>query len=89
MELGYPESFSILAKCTISYYTSGLKCGIKKLPCCVRDAVRPVLSQQIFTGFHIRNDDAIGPGQGEVVRVNPTLRLQVQNYAAHGTVGFF
>jgi hypothetical protein len=66
-----------------------MNCGIKKLPCCVRDAVRPVLSQQIFPGFQIRIDDAIGLGQGEADRVRPTLRLQVQNYTAHGMVGFF
>ena len=37
----------------------------------------------------LQDRDAIGLGQGEVDRVDPTLRLQVQNYAAHGTVGVF
>jgi len=39
------------------------------------------------TGFTFLKHDALGLGQGEVLRGRPFLLLQVQNLAAHGIVG--
>jgi methylmalonyl-CoA mutase cobalamin-binding subunit len=60
-------------------YASTLNCDIKIIPCCVRDAAHPVLSQQIINGCRTHGGDAIGFGQGEILVEVPYLRLQVQN----------
>ncbi len=58
------------------------------MPCRVRDAAvtgfAPTPSQRGLTEL---GDDAIGLSQGGVVPEGPHLRLQEQNWAAHGTVG--
>jgi len=58
------------------------------LPCDVRDAAHPVLSQHPLNGAQHFGKDAIGFGQGGNFEEGSYLRLQVQNYAAHGIVGY-
>jgi hypothetical protein len=43
----------------------------------------------IKTGFTFLTYDAIGLGQGGMMRAKSILLLQVQNLAAHGMVGLF
>lgn len=59
---------------TGAYFHFVLKCGIRELPCCVRDAARPVLSQHVLNGIHDHGCDAIGFGQGRSPVEVPSLR---------------
>jgi len=58
------------------------------LPCCARDAAHPVLSQHPLNGTQYFVMNAIGFGQGVNDEESAYLLLQVQNYAAHGMVGY-
>ena len=49
----------------------------------------PVLSQHTLYGSQTYESDAIGLSQGGASEAGPTLRRQVQNLAAHDTVGYF
>jgi len=49
----------------------------------------PVLSQHTLYGSQTYDSDAIGLSQGGAGEAGPTLRRQVQNLAAHDTVGYF
>lgn len=49
---------------------------------------KPVLSQQTLYGSQTYVSDAIGRSQGGAAEAGPALRRQVQNCAAHGTVGY-
>jgi len=56
-------------------YTFWFKHGIRKIPCCVRDAASPVLSQHPKNGIAPARNDAIGFGQGRMTANNPTLHF--------------
>jgi hypothetical protein len=47
--------------------------GIRKIPCCARDAASPVLSQHPTNGTAPDRIDAIGFGQGKFLACSPTL----------------
>ncbi len=47
----------------------------------------PVLSQHSQNGVQSCECDVIGPSQDGALGEEPNLRRQVQNFAAHGTVG--
>jgi hypothetical protein len=52
------------------------------------DTAKPVLSQHPLLGSRTFANNAIGQSQGGVHWLGPNLRMQVQNFAAHGMVGF-
>jgi len=52
-------------------YPFYLNHGIKTLPCCVRDAATPVLSQHLQKGSFTQQGNAIGFGQGEALWQDP------------------
>jgi hypothetical protein len=54
----------------------------------VRVMRHPGFEPTLFKGVPTYHYDAIGSGQGGVLEEEPNLRRQVQNFAAHGTVGF-
>lgn len=68
-------------------YTTYLKYGIKKIPCCVRDVAYKFWANTLKHGFLSYWRDAIGLSQGGTDEAEPVLRKQVQNRAAHGMAG--
>jgi len=78
---------SLISLVSFGYQSSSF-CGIRLLtllcPCCCN----PVLSQHTLYGSQTYDSDAIGLSQGGAGEAGPTLRRQVQNLAAHDTVGY-
>ncbi len=64
-------------------------CGIRKLPCCVRDVALSVLSQHSLKGPPILRTQRDRPEPRRSCRVGVHLRKQVQNFATHGMSGVF
>ena len=71
-----------------SVYSTSYFCGIRLLTLLCACCCNPVLSQHTLYGSQTYDSDAIGRSQGGAVEAGPALRRQVQNLAAHDTVGY-
>ena len=68
----------------LTHYLLWYKIGTLLCTCCRFT----VLSQHTQNGVQSHERDAIGLSQGGALGKDPILRRQVQNFAAHDTVGY-